>query len=61
MMKFSSLDQSESFDSRGHDVAPPPADAPRAGDVIFEIGVILAAHLAFALVVTLRLRDCTSC
>jgi hypothetical protein len=62
MMKFSSVKQSESLGSWSRrSAAPPPANAPRAGDVIFEIGVILAIHLALALAVTLWLRDCTSC
>jgi hypothetical protein len=62
MMKFGSVKQSESLGSwNRHSAAPPPANAPRAGDVIFEIGVILAMHLALALVVTLLLKDCASC
>ncbi|MBV8192422.1 MAG: hypothetical protein JO339_34695 [Alphaproteobacteria bacterium] len=39
----------------------PPADAPRVDDVLFEIGVILAAHLGLALVVALLLQDCATC
>jgi hypothetical protein len=67
-MKFRSVDQplaSRSirsakswFDAAEHE---PPGDAPCAGDVMFEIGAILAAHLAVALAVTLLLRDCTGC
>jgi len=34
----------------------PTTDAPTARKVIFEIGVILAAHLALALVVAVVLR-----
>jgi hypothetical protein len=33
----------------------PTADVPEASKVIFEIGLILAAHLALALVVTVAL------
>jgi hypothetical protein len=39
----------------------PLADAPRSGDVVFEIGIILAVHLAVALAVGLVLSDCTTC
>lgn len=31
------------------------ADTPRSGDVVFEIGLTLALHLAFALAVVLTL------
>ena len=34
----------------------PVTDAPMARNVIFEIGVILAAHLALALIVAVVLR-----
>jgi hypothetical protein len=62
MMKFSSVEHSESLGACSRNSSPsPPADAPQADDIIFEIGVTLAVHLALALVVTLWLRDCTSC
>ena len=61
MMKFSSAKHSASLGARSHPTPAPPADAPRVGDVLFEIAVILAVHLALALVVTLLLGDCTSC
>ena len=61
-MKLSSVKQSGFLGSSSrHSPASPPVDAPRAADVIFEIGVILAVHLALAVVVTLLLRGCTSC
>ena len=41
-----------SFSSR----IQPDADAPAAGKMIFEIGVILAAHLVVALAVTIVLQ-----
>jgi hypothetical protein len=31
------------------------ADSPRVGDVVFEIGVVLAAHLGLALLIVLAL------
>jgi hypothetical protein len=31
------------------------ADGPRVGDVVFEIGIVLAAHLGFALLIVLAL------
>ena len=62
MMKFGSIKHPGSLDTQSRPAVPqPPANAPRAGDVIFEIGVILAMHLALALVVTLLLKDCAGC
>ena len=68
MMKFGSANQSLPArsdqwvePSPGHLEGEPPVDAPRCGDVLFEIGVILAVHLALAVAVTLLLRDCASC
>jgi len=62
MMKWSSVRQSDSLGSwRRHSAPLPPANVPRAGGVIFEIGVVLAIHLALALVITVLLRDCASC
>ena len=68
MMKFRSVDQPLASRSRpldepslGQSKPEPPVDAPQVGDVVFEIGVILAIHLAAALAVTLLLRDCISC
>ena len=31
------------------------ADSPRVGDVVFEIGIVLAAHLGLALLIVLAL------
>jgi hypothetical protein len=42
-------------------VDEPPPDAPRFGEVMFEIGLILAVHLGIAVIITLLLGDCTSC
>jgi hypothetical protein len=70
MLKFRSVRQLPALPPRSHwldDSAhgriggETPTDTPRAGDVVFEIGVILALHLGLALVVTLLLWDCTSC
>ena len=59
MRKFDSVQPLDRFSLSG--AGEPPADAPRVGDVMFEIGLILAAHLGIAIVVTLLLRGCTSC
>jgi hypothetical protein len=32
------------------------ADSPRVGDVVFEIGIVVAAHLGLALLIVLTLR-----
>jgi len=39
----------------GH-IREPMLDGPRFGDVMFEIGVLLALHLAFAFAVIMTLR-----
>jgi hypothetical protein len=39
----------------GVPVREPMLDSPRSGDVMFEIGVILALHLAFAFAVIMTL------
>ncbi len=59
MRKFDSVQPSDRFGLSP--TGEPLADAPRFGDVMFEIGLILAAHLGIAVAVTLLLRDCTSC
>jgi len=41
-----------------HGVEEPPVDAPRFGDVMSEIGLLLAIHLAVAFAVALTLRLC---
>jgi hypothetical protein len=68
MMKFRSMIQSLQSPNRRLVEEPngamrhePPIDAPRIDDVLFEIGVILAAHLGVALVVALLLSDCAHC
>jgi len=44
--------------SQSGDVAfEPTAEAPRAGEVVLEIGIVLALHLAIALAITLTLTS----
>jgi hypothetical protein len=39
-------------------LAAPRRDAPTSGEVLFEIGLVLAAHLALAVAVVLTLDAC---
>jgi hypothetical protein len=41
-----------------HGEAPADIDAPRSTDVVLEIGLIVAVHLAIALAVVLTLGAC---
>jgi hypothetical protein len=70
MRKFDSVQPFDrvSLSPRRHSSRPtlgaggePPPDAPRFGEVMFEIGLILAVHLGIGVMVTLLLRGCTSC
>jgi hypothetical protein len=42
--------------SGGH-IREPMLEGPRLGDVVFEIGVMLALHLAIAIAVVMTLRS----
>ena len=45
--------------ANAHDRAPPAADGfPSSGEVLAEIGLLLAIHLTVALAVTVTLRWC---
>jgi hypothetical protein len=59
MRKFDSVQSSDRLSLSP--TREPVPDTPRFGDVMFEIGLILAVHLGIAVAVTLLLRDCTSC